>query len=144
MSDLAYALVDPRVRAADGDSSRALILSSAGRIERRAWPARRRWANRALYVGLGILGVVAVTAVFAPLIAPYAPNTQNLANAFQPPSSEHLMGTDNLGRDIFSRVVYAARVDPRLGLILTYVPLVYGVILGAVAGYFGWWSNCSR
>ena len=47
------------------------------------------------------------------------------------------MGTDNLGRDIFSRVVYAARVDLQLGLILTYVPLVYGVILGAVAGYFG-------
>ena len=47
------------------------------------------------------------------------------------------MGTDNLGRDIFSRVVYAARVDLQIGLILTYVPLVYGVILGAVAGYFG-------
>jgi peptide/nickel transport system permease protein len=113
-----------------------LILSSAGRMRRRA-ASERRWANGALYVGLGILGVVAVAAVFAPLIAPYAPNTQNLANAFQPPSSEHLMGTDNLGRDIFSRVVYAARVDLQLGLILTYVPLVYGVILGAVAGYFG-------
>ena len=47
------------------------------------------------------------------------------------------MGTDNLGRDIFSRVVYAARVDLQIGFILTYVPLVYGVILGAVAGYFG-------
>ena len=104
---------------------------------RRRAASERRWANGALYVGLGILGVVAVAAVFAPLIAPYAPNTQNLANAFQPPSSEHLMGTDNLGRDIFSRVVYAARVDLQLGLILTYVPLVYGVILGAVAGYFG-------
>jgi peptide/nickel transport system permease protein len=113
-----------------------IILSSAGRMRRRA-ASERRWANAALYVGLGILGVVAFAAVFAPLIAPYAPNTQDLANAFQPPSSEHLMGTDNLGRDIFSRVVYAARVDLQLGFILTYVPLVYGVILGAVAGYFG-------
>ena len=84
-----------------------------------------------------ILGLIGLAAIFAPLIAPYAPNAQNLANAFQPPSSEHLMGTDNLGRDIFSRVVYAARVDLQIGLILTYVPLVYGVILGAVAGYFG-------
>ena len=62
------------------------------------------------------------------MIAPYAPNAQDLANAFHPPSSDHLMGTDNLGRDIFSRVVYAARVDLQIGLILTYVPLVYGVI----------------
>jgi peptide/nickel transport system permease protein len=113
-----------------------LIISSAGRMRRRA-ASERRWANAALYVGLGILGVVTVAAIFAPLIAPFAPNQQDLANAFQPPSTEHLMGTDNLGRDIFSRVVYAARVDLQLGLILTYVPLVYGVILGAVAGYFG-------
>jgi peptide/nickel transport system permease protein len=104
---------------------------------RRRAASERRWANAALYVGAGILGVVALAAVFAPLIAPFEPNAQDLANAFQPPSSDHLMGTDNLGRDIFSRVVYAARVDLQLGLVLTYVPLVYGVILGAVAGYFG-------
>lgn len=113
-----------------------LIASSVGRMRRRA-ASERRWANAALYVGAGILGVVALAAVFAPLIAPFEPNAQDLANAFQPPSSDHLMGTDNLGRDIFSRVVYAARVDLQLGLVLTYVPLVYGVILGAVAGYFG-------
>jgi peptide/nickel transport system permease protein len=51
------------------------------------------------------------------------------------------MGTDNLGRDIFSRVVYAARVDLQIGFITTYVPLVYGVILGAIAGYFGGWVD---
>ena len=113
-----------------------LIVSSAGRLRRRAL-SERRWANATLYVGVVILGLIGLAAIFAPLIAPYAPNAQNLANAFQPPSSEHLMGTDNLGRDIFSRVVYAARVDLQIGLILTYVPLVYGVILGAVAGYFG-------
>lgn len=113
-----------------------LIVSSAGRLRRRAL-SQRRWANATLYVGVVILGLIGLAAIFAPLIAPYAPNAQNLANAFHPPSSEHLMGTDNLGRDIFSRVVYAARVDLQIGLILTYVPFVYGVILGAVAGYFG-------
>jgi peptide/nickel transport system permease protein len=51
------------------------------------------------------------------------------------------MGTDNLGRDIFSRVVYAARVDLQIGFVTTYVPLVYGVILGAIAGYFGGWVD---
>lgn len=117
-----------------------VILRSAGRLRRRAI-TERRWANATLYVGLGILGLVALAAIFAPLIASHPPNAQSLANAFQPPSSDHLMGTDNLGRDIFSRVVYAARVDLQIGFITTYVPLVYGVILGAVAGYFGGWVD---
>jgi len=51
------------------------------------------------------------------------------------------MGTDNLGRDVFSRVVYAARVDLQIGVIMTYVPLVTGVVLGAIAGYFGGWVD---
>ncbi len=111
------------------------ILGSAARLRSRA-VSERRWANASLYVGAAILGLVALAAIFAPLIAPYPPNAQNLVNAFQPPSADHMMGTDNLGRDIFSRVVYAARVDLQLAFILTYVPLAYGVILGAVAGYF--------
>jgi peptide/nickel transport system permease protein len=117
-----------------------LILSSAGRLRRRAL-SERRWANATLYSGAGVLLLVGLAAVFAPLIAPYPPNAQDLANAFQPPSADHLMGTDNLGRDIFSRVVYAARVDLQIGFITTYVPLVYGVLLGAIAGYFGGWVD---
>ena len=117
-----------------------VILSSAARLRRRA-RADRRWASATLYVGAGILGFVGFIALFAPLIAPDPPNAQDLANAFQPPSTDHLMGTDNLGRDIFSRVVYAARIDLQIGVITTYVPLVYGVILGAVAGYFGGWVD---
>ena len=112
------------------------LLSSAGRLRRKA-RADRRWANTTLYVGCGIMGIVALAAIFAPLIAPYEPTAQNLADAFQPPSWSHLMGTDNLGRDVFSRVVFAARIDLQIGFITTYVPFVYGVVLGAVAGYFG-------
>ena len=117
-----------------------IVLAQAGRLRRRA-RADRRWASWTLWVGVGILGVVAVAAVLAPLIAPSAPNQQNLADAFQAPSWSHLMGTDNLGRDLFSRVVYAARVDLQIGVITTYVPLVTGVALGAVAGYFGGWID---
>jgi peptide/nickel transport system permease protein len=117
-----------------------VILGSAGRLRRKA-VSERRWANAALYVGVGILGLVGLMAIFAPLIAPYPPNAQDLVNAFQPPSADHIMGTDNLGRDIFSRVVYAARIDLQIGFITTYVPLVYGVILGAIAGYFGGWVD---
>jgi peptide/nickel transport system permease protein len=117
-----------------------VLLAHAPRLRRRA-RANRRWASWTLWTGVTILGIVALAAVFAPLIAPDAPNAQNLAGAFQPPSWSHLMGTDNLGRDIFSRVVYAARVDLQIGVIMTYVPLVTGVVLGALAGYFGGWID---
>jgi peptide/nickel transport system permease protein len=113
-----------------------LVLEHVGKLRRQAL-ADKRWTNWTLWVGVGILGVVALAAIFAPLVAPYAPNEQNLANAFQSPSWSHLMGTDNLGRDIFSRVVYAGRVDLQIGFITTYIPLVTGVVLGAIAGYLG-------
>jgi peptide/nickel transport system permease protein len=113
-----------------------LVLEHVGRLRRQAL-SDQRWTNWTLWVGVGILGVVALAAIFAPLVAPYAPNEQNLANAFQSPSWSHLMGTDNLGRDIFSRVVYAGRVDLQIGFITTYIPLLTGVALGAIAGYLG-------
>jgi peptide/nickel transport system permease protein len=113
-----------------------LVLEHVGRLRRQAL-SDRRWTNWTLWVGVGILAVVALAAIFAPLVAPYPPNEQNLANAFQAPSWSHLMGTDNLGRDIFSRVVYAGRVDLQIGFITTYIPLLTGVALGAIAGYLG-------
>jgi len=117
-----------------------VVLANAGRL-RRAARADHRWATWTLWLGIGIMAVVTLAAIFAPLIAPYEPNAQDLRSAFQPPSLDHLMGTDNLGRDVFSRVVHAARVDLQIGIIMTYVPLVVGVLLGAVAGYFGGWVD---
>jgi peptide/nickel transport system permease protein len=117
-----------------------LLLGHAARLRRRA-VADRRWASATLYIGVGIMAVVALAAVFAPLIAPSDPNAQDLSAAFQPPSWSHPMGTDNLGRDVFSRVLYAGRIDLQIGLITTYVPLVVGMLLGALAGYFGGWVD---
>jgi peptide/nickel transport system permease protein len=117
-----------------------VVLANADRLRRRA-RADHRWATWTLWIGVAILGVVTIAALFAPLIAPSSPTAQNLANAFQPPSWSHLMGTDNLGRDIFSRVVYASRTDLQIGIIMTYIPLVCGVVLGAIAGYFGGWVD---
>ena len=68
------------------------------------------------------------------MIFPGGPNQQDLLNTLQPPSWEHPFGTDNLGRDVFARTIYAARIDLMVGLITTYVPLVLGVLLGLVAG----------
>lgn len=116
------------------------MLASASRLRRTA-RADHRWATCTLWLGVGIVAVVAIAAILAPLIAPYEPNAQDLRSAFQPPSLDHLMGTDNLGRDVFSRVVHAARIDLQIGLVMTYIPLVVGVLLGAVAGYFGGWVD---
>jgi ABC-type dipeptide/oligopeptide/nickel transport systems, permease components len=69
-------------------------------------------------------------AIFAPWISSYDPYYQDFAAALEPPSLRHLFGTDSLGRDIFTRVLYGGRIDLQIGVITTYVPMVYGVLLG--------------
>jgi peptide/nickel transport system permease protein len=99
---------------------------------------RRFWLrNRNLLIGGAMLGVLILIAIFAPLIAPYEPQAQDYENTQQPPSLDHPFGTDNFGRDVFSRVVYGARIDLRVGFISVLAPFVIGVILGSLAGYFG-------
>lgn len=107
-------------------------------LERRA-QSERRWGMLSLWIGAGIIGVLCLAALLAPVIFPGGPNQQDLLNTLHPPSWSHPFGTDNLGRDIFTRSIYAARIDLVVGLITTYVPLVLGVLLGLVAGYRGGW-----
>jgi peptide/nickel transport system permease protein len=118
----------------------ALILSEAARL-RRPLLRERRWANATLYTGVALVGLVALAAILAPVIAPYAPNDQNLLASLTAPSWNHPMGTDDLGRDVLSRVIYAAQTDLQIGFIMTYVPALVGVVLGALAGYFGRWVD---
>ena len=73
------------------------------------------------------------------MIFPAGPDHQDLLATLQPPSSQYPFGTDNLGRNIFVRSIYAARIDLMVGLITTYVPLVLGLVLGLFAGYRGGW-----
>ncbi len=96
----------------------------------------RSWSPT-LKIGTAIMGIILFGAVFAPWVAPYDPYFQNFAATLQPPGPAHLFGTDNLGRDIFSRVLYGARIDLQIGLITTYVPMSYGMLLGAYSGYIG-------
>ena len=96
----------------------------------------RSWSP-SLKIGSAIMTLIVLAAVFAPWIAPFEPNDQDFTAILRPPDLTHLFGTDNLGRDIFSRVIYGARIDLVVGFLTTYVPMTYGVVVGAYAGYIG-------
>lgn len=93
--------------------------------------------NKMAVLGFAIIAVMIIVAVFAPLIATQVPSEQNLAIRFQAPSGEHFFGTDNFGRDIFSNVVYGARISLFIGFLATILSVIFGTIIGAVAGFFG-------
>jgi peptide/nickel transport system permease protein len=90
---------------------------------------------------VGVVVVVLLMAVFGEIIAPYAANEINVMNQLQPPSVEHWFGTDELGRDVFSRVILSARVSVQVSVVSVALALVMGVSIGLVSGYFGKWAD---
>jgi ABC-type dipeptide/oligopeptide/nickel transport system permease subunit len=98
---------------------------------------RRFFRNKLAVVGLAMVAIVFATAIFAPIIATHPPRAQDLTNTLQSPSSEHWFGTDDLGRDQFSRVVHGSRIAVTVGLASILLALVIGVILGSISGYLG-------
>jgi peptide/nickel transport system permease protein len=110
----------------------AVVLATVDRTAGRLRPA---WRQPLAVTGALIAFAWIVIAVFAPLVAPYGPLAQTFT-PFQPPSLHHLFGTDELGRDVFSRVVYGSRVSIPLALLLVVLAASIGGTLGAVAGYF--------
>lgn len=90
-----------------------------------------------LLIGVVMIGALALAALFAPLICRFDPLEQNLYDFLKAPGGEHPFGTDQLGRDMFSRVLYAARVDLAVMALAEIAPFVIGVFLGMVSGYFG-------
>ena len=98
---------------------------------------RRVLATRLAGTGLVVLFIVVFCAFSAPLISPYDPNNQDYLVIRQPPSLQHLLGTDDLGRDILSRIVYGARVSLEVGVIAVGIALGLGVTLGLLAGFTG-------
>ena len=86
---------------------------------------------------LVVVVLLALVAIFAPLLAPYDPDAQELTNMLQPPSAAHLFGTDEYGRDILSRVIYGCRVSLSVGVVSQAIALVIGFLAGVCAGYFG-------
>ena len=93
--------------------------------------------NRLAVIGAGIIAVMIVLAILGPIISPYTYADQSLIDANQSPSLSHWFGTDTLGRDIYTRVMYGARISLTIGIVTALLNLVIGVVYGGIAGYFG-------
>jgi oligopeptide transport system permease protein len=100
-----------------------------------AW--RRLLKNKMATIGLIYLIIVTITAIFAPWIAPFSYEETDLALGAVPPNSTNIFGTDDLGRDLFSRILYGGRVSLMVAVLSTFVSVTIGVIYGAISGYFG-------
>jgi peptide/nickel transport system permease protein len=98
---------------------------------------RRLLTNFAFTAGLLLTVALLLVAVAAPLLSPYDPFVQDTLHRLQPPSKQHLLGLDDLGRDVLSRIIYGSRVSLRVGFSVVILASLLGVTLGAVAGYFG-------
>jgi len=101
---------------------------------------RRVFLSRPLVIfGMVVLIIFVLIAIFAPLIAPYNPNEPDLYNTLQNPSSAHWLGTDALGRDTLSRIIFGTRTSLEIGLIVVFFASVVGITLGTIAGFYGGW-----
>ncbi len=98
---------------------------------------KRLFQNRGAVIGLIIFIVLALAAILAPVAAPYGYEEMDLTNMLSGPSLEHLFGTDELGRDVFSRIIYGGRYSLSIGLVATAFGAVVGCAIGAITGYFG-------
>lgn len=117
----------------------ALTSPLAGRASEGPW--RRTWRqlrrHHLAMLGLSILIVLCLVSIFAPLLTPYDPDKVNLRERLQIPSLQHWMGTDELGRDVFTRVLYGGRISLTVGFVVAIISTLIGGIIGATSGYVG-------
>jgi ABC-type dipeptide/oligopeptide/nickel transport system permease subunit len=99
------------------------------------------FARRVVIFGLVVITILVLTAIFAPLLAPYDPYKQNLNNILAKPNGEHLLGTDTLGRDTLSRIIYGTRTSLMVGIVAIFIAASIGMTLGLTAGYLGGTTN---
>ena len=120
------------------NSSEIAVIPLSGKKQSQlAVVLRRVSKNPSAEIGLVVVILLVLMAVFAPLIAPYPYDQQNLLNTRKAPSAEHIMGTDELGRDIFSRIIHGSRYSLSIGFLAVLFSNIIGMTLGALAGYYG-------
>ena len=122
-------IADDLTREAATVTAHVDLGSERARLPRRVW------------VGAAIVGAYVLVGVFAAWLAPYDPLAQDPIMALANPSRAHWLGTDELGRDVFSRLIYATRIDLSVGILGALLPAAVGTVLGAVGGYFGGWRD---
>jgi peptide/nickel transport system permease protein len=98
-------------------------------------------ANPVTLLAFGMFALIVLSAVFGPMLVPYDPLQTNASMALQPPSWDHWFGTDNVGRDVFSRVIVATRLDLSISVAAVALSFVVGSVLGSIAGYWGGWLD---
>ena len=102
---------------------------------KQTWQGLRK--NRLAMFGFGLLVILLLAAVFANVIAPYPEEAQDLTASFQPPSAQHFFGTDEYGRDIFSRLIYGSRISIAIGAVAATLSALIGIVIGSLAGFYG-------
>lgn len=117
----------------------ATLAAQTPRKNATVWSRFRR--HKLAVVGLVVLLVMIAIAILAPVLAPHAPNAISLANYRKPPSADYLLGTDSQGRDVLSRLMYAARISLSVGIVAVAIYVVIGTVLGGLAGFFGGWVD---
>lgn len=122
------------------ETAKAPIPVSKRKI-RGAMLAKTLLKNKMSLVGGSIVLFYIILAALAPVIAPYDPYEIDLVNKLQPPSAEHIMGTDDKGRDIFSRILYGSQLSLAVGFVSVFIGALFGIILGIVSGYYGGWVD---
>ena len=115
------------------------ISGLAARLERMSSLLRAVAANPPALAGVILVSLLVVMAALAPLLAPFDPTAQDLANRLLPPGGAHLFGTDELGRDVASRILFGARITLRMVLLVSVIVAPLGLLIGITAGYFGGW-----
>ncbi|MBR2700335.1 MAG: ABC transporter permease, partial [Clostridia bacterium] len=107
--------------------------------EERFWDLMRRMAreNRTAVISFILIVLMALAAIFAPLLTPYTETDMDLLNRLAPPSAAHLLGTDEGGRDVLTRLLFGARVSLLIGVVPALLSLILGAVLGVISGYRG-------
>ncbi|XVH30356.1 nickel transporter permease [Haloferacaceae archaeon DSL9] len=129
--------------AGEHSKARAVLDHGRRRFEslRRSRRLRQFLSNPLNVFGLGVVAGLTAMALVGPIFAPYEPTSQELANRLHSPSAAHPLGTDQLGRDILSRMMYGARISLGIAVAVTAIRLVLGTVIGLIAGYVGGWID---
>jgi peptide/nickel transport system permease protein len=125
---------------AGGYAAHGDLAERAARLRKRA-TAERHWSKVSIIIGVSIVVIVPLVSLLATVIGFGHPNQMNFAAVLQPPSLAHPFGTDNLGRDVLSRVLAATPLDYEVGVLTTMAAGLIGMLLGGIAGYFGGWLD---